>query len=93
MKKEYEFNEIKYELIENKFDAFDYEEVKSLVTDYFKDYDYIFVDIAYNKMRLKGFCDKTNKIFNKKNDISLLDDYIKEYCAYKCKWFLLKKVK
>ena len=27
------------------------------------------------------------------NDIKFLDNYIKDYCAYGCKWFLIKKVK
>ena len=92
MKKEYEFNDIKY-TIEKDLDLFDYDLFKDLVTDYFNNYDYIFADEAYNKIRLKGFCDKTNKIFKKNNDISTLDDYITNYCAYNCKWCLLKKVK
>ena len=33
-----------------------------------------------------------NKKCNKINNISLLDDYLKNYCAYNCKWFLLKKI-
>lgn len=89
----YEFNNIKYELVKDDNDIFDYEIMKELVTDYFVDYDYIFVDMAYNKFRLKGFCDEKNKKFNKINSFSLLDDYIENYCAPKCKWFYLRKMK
>ena len=63
------------------------------MTDYFNDYDYVMGDFAYNKLRLKGFCDKKNKKCNKTNIIDTIDSYIKDYCAYKCKWFLLKKIK
>ena len=90
--KEYEFNGIKYQLLENEKEAFDYEEIKEKATDYFNDYDYIFGDIAYNKVRLKGFYEESSKKVNKINNIKFLDNYIKNYCAYECKWFLLKKM-
>lgn len=93
MKKEYEFNNQKYIVENDEHDIFNYEDVKELVTDYFSAYDYIFGDITYNKIRLKGFCDKKNKKANKTNKIEDLPDYLKNYCAYKCKWFLLKKIK
>lgn len=89
--KKYEFNSIKYELIKDDAQILGTNDISSLITDYFKDFDYIFGDIAYNKIRLKGFCDKKNKKFNKINDISTLDSYIENYCAFNCKWFLLKK--
>ena len=93
LKKEYEFNNQKYIIEKDEHNIFNYEEVKDLVTDYFAIYDYIFGDVTYNKLRLKGFCDKTNKKVNKTNKIEDLPDYIEKYYAYKCKWFLLKKIK
>ena len=93
MKNEYEFNNSKYIIDKGDKDSFDYEVVKDLFTEYFNDYDYVLGDIAYNKLRLKGFCDKNNKKFNKTNDIKTLDNYINNYCAYNSKWFLLKKLK
>lgn len=93
MKKEYEFNDKIYVIEKDENAVFDYELVKDLMTDYFKDYDYVLGDFAYNKLRLKGFCDKKNKKFCNNNDIKNLDHYVKNYCAYKCKWFLLKKIK
>lgn len=82
-----------YELIENIDSCFDLEETKNLYTDYFYEYDYILGDYAYNKLRLKGFCDKNNKKFNKINDISTKNAYLEQECAYKCKYFVLKRVK
>lgn len=92
MQKEYEFNDKKYIIEKGDKDLFDYELVKSLVTDYFIDYDYILIDEAYNKIRLKGFCNSKNKIYKKNNDIKSLENYINNYCAYKCRWILLKKI-
>lgn len=88
----YKFNEIEYELTENYKDGFDKEIVQELITDYFDNYDYIVGDWSYGKLRLKGFCDKENKINNKINNIKILEQYLKENCAYDCKYFVLKKV-
>jgi len=93
MKKENKFNNKKYILEKDEENLFDYNVVKELVTTYFNSFDYIFIDQAYNKLRLKGFNDKDNKNFKKSNDIKTLDDYLKNYCAYKCKWCKLKKIK
>lgn len=82
-----------YELIENYKDGFDLDALKEKYTDYFENYDYIFGDWSYGKLRLKGFCDKINKNCNRINDIKYKDKYIKELCSYDCKYFLIKKVK
>lgn len=82
-----------YEILENIDNCLDIELLKSMYTDYFYDYDYLVGDYAYNKLRLKGFCDRANKKFNKINDIKGCKDYLKEECAYKCRYFVLKKVK
>lgn len=82
-----------YELIKDNGDCFNNEEFMDKVTDYFYDYDYIFVDYAYDKMRLKGYYDENNKKATSVNNISTLDDYISNYCAYGAKYFLLKKIK
>ena len=86
MKKQYEINGNLYELEKDDDGVFDLEEVKSFMTDYFDKFDYVFGDFAYSRLRLKGFMDKGKKV----ND---LDNYIKDYCAYGAKYFLLKKIK
>ena len=82
-----------YDIIENKNDCLNKEDLENKYTDYFNDYDYILGDISYNKLRLKGFCNKNNKKFNNINDINNKEKYLKELCAYNCNYFLLKKVK
>ena len=82
----------KYELIKNYKDAFNEEEFKEKYTDYFYDYDYIVGDIAYGKLRLKGFCDEKNKKINKINNYKNVNQYLKNNCANDCKHFILKKI-
>ncbi len=91
--KKVKLNEQEYTLEKNYKDVFDYEEVLEKCTDYFVDFDYIFGDYSYNKLRMKGFYDSNNKNVKELNDIKHLDDYIKDYCAYNAGYFLLKKVK
>mgnify|MGYP002856177809 CR=1 FL=1 len=88
-----ELLENKYELIRNDRDCFNIEEVKEKITDYFTDYDYIFGDYAYEKVRLKGYYDSNNKKAKDINDIKNLDNYIENYCSYGARTFLLKKIK
>ena len=91
MNKKVKLNEKTYEIIEDYKNGFDHEETQNRLTDYFDEYDYILGDWAYDKLRLKGFCDKTNKQNNKINSYDLIEEYIKKYCAYECKYFILKK--
>ncbi len=43
------------------------------------------------KIRLKGFYNSNNKKVNNINDIKYLEEYIKDYCSFGAKVFLLKK--
>ena len=81
-----------YEVIEDNGDCFDKEEFTEKYTDYFYDYDYIVGDIAYGKLRLKGFCNEKNKKVNKINNYKNVDQYLKNNCANDCKHFILKKI-
>ncbi len=85
-------NENKYTLEKDYKNGYDFDSVNDLYTEYFDSYDYLVGDWSYGKLRLKGFCDKKNKKFNKTNDYKNLDKYIKEQCSYECKYFVLKKV-
>ena len=84
-------NNNNYELLHNYKDAFNEEEVKEKFTEYFNDYDYIVGDIAYNKLRLKGFYNENNPKVNKINNYKNIDNYLKENCAVDCRYFVLKK--
>lgn len=80
-----------YEIIEEVKDAIDKDLLKEKITDYFDNFDYIVGDWAYGKLRLKGFNDKSNKLYNKINAYENVKEYIDKYCAYGCKYFIIKK--
>lgn len=82
-----------YELIENYKEGFNLEDFQNRYTPYFEEYDYILGDYAYSSLRLKGFCEKENKLFKPINDYQKIKDYIKDSCAYDCKYFILRKIK
>ncbi|MDY3797551.1 MAG: YutD-like domain-containing protein [Bacilli bacterium] len=86
-----EVNNIKYDIVKNYRDAFDKDEFIEKCTDYFNDYDYIVGDIAYGKLRLKGFYDEKNKKVKDLNNYKYLDNYLKNNCAVDCKYFVLKR--
>lgn len=82
----------KYKLIKDNREAFDKELFLQKYTSFFEQYDYIVGDIAYSKLRLKGFTKKGNKLFNKINNYENVDKYILENCAYGCRYFILEKI-
>lgn len=82
-----------YDVIKNYKDGLNEDELMEKYTDYFDDFDYIFGDYSYDKLRLKGFNDEDNSNYKEINAIKNLDTYIKNYCSYNCRYFLLKKVK
>ena len=81
----------KYEIIKNYKNGFDKDEFISKCTEYFYDFDYVVGDWAYDKLRLKGFYEDDNKKAKNFNKIGDLDRYLKENCAYECKYFVAKK--
>ncbi len=90
---EIEINEVKYEIIRNDKNCLNKVDLEDKLTDYFDDFDFVFGDYAYEKVRLKGFYKSNNKKVKDINDIKYLDEYIKNYCSFGTKVFLLKKIK
>lgn len=88
-----EVENMEYKIIKNYRDAFNKEDFVNKFTSFFAQYDFIVGDIAYSKLRLKGFNNKDNKNFNKINDSKNIEKYIKENCAYDCRYFILEKIK
>ena len=93
--KKIKINDIDYELIKEYKNGFDLTAVleKCKDIDYFDAYDYIFGDWAYGKLRLKGLYNKSNSKVNETNSYEKIDDYINKYCAYECRYFIIKKLK
>lgn len=84
-------NEIEYELEKDYKNALDLDELKEKFTEYFEEFDYVLGDYSYDKLRLKGFYAKENKNLKEWNDYSKIEDYLKDYCSYDCRYFILKK--
>ena len=76
--KKVEINGKTYEILENIGNCLNTEELKEKITDYFDNFDYIFGDFSYDKVRLKGYNDSSNKKATKINDIKYIDEYIKQ---------------
>ena len=85
-------NDKKYELIKDYKDGYNQTEVENKLTEYFDEYDYILGDWSYGKLRLKGFCKKSNKNYKDINDYDKINEYISSNCAYQCKYFILEKI-
>ncbi len=90
--KNIQLGDTEYRLVKNYKDGFCFEDLEARYTDYFMDFDYIFGDYSYDKLRLKGFCRKENKKCSSINTIDFLESYIEDYCAFECRYFLLEKV-
>ncbi len=82
--------EQKFLIIKNYKEALENSNLEEKFTEYFESYDYIVGDWSYGKLRLKGFNEKTNPNFKKINDKENIKEYLKNYCAYECKYFILK---
>ena len=91
--KKIKINNVEYEVVREDNNCINIEELSEKITEYFDNFDYIFGDFSYDKVRLKGFNDSNNKHAKKINDIKYLEDYITNYCSLGAKIFLIKKLK
>ena len=91
--KKIKINNVEYEVVREDNNCINIEELSEKITEYFDNFDYIFGDFSYDKVRLKGFNDSNNKHAKKINDIKYLEDYINNYCSLGAKVFLIKKLK
>ena len=82
----------KYEIIKDYKNGFDEEDFINHYTDFFEDYDYIVGDIAYGKLRLKGFYLDGNKKAKNINNFKFASNYLENDCAVDCKYYILKKI-
>lgn len=82
---------VEYKLIDNHKEAFDLEMMEERYTDYLLKYDYIVGDIAYEKLRLRGFYEDRRKGVPIDMKISNLEDYLIEYCSFGCAYFVFER--
>lgn len=85
-------SDIEYRIIENYQEAFDLEQLENRYSDYLLKYDYIVGDIAYQKLRLRGFFENYRKGVPIDMKIANLEDYLVEYCSFGSPYFVLERV-
>lgn len=81
-----------YEIVEDVKNAFQESVLKERYSDILTKYDFIVGDWGYEQLRLKGFYDDQNPKAGFDTKISVLDDYLYEYCNFGCAYFVLKKI-
>ena len=82
-----------YKLIENVRDGFQEDALNERYSEILQKYDFIVGDWGFDQLRLKGFFHDKNVKASFDSKISMLDDYIYEYCNFGCAYFVLEKVK
>ena len=88
-----ELNGQNYKLIENVRDGFQEDALNERYSEILQKYDFIVGDWGFDQLRLKGFFHDKNVKASFDSKISMLDDYIYEYCNFGCAYFVLEKVK
>ncbi|UUX34308.1 YutD family protein [Fundicoccus culcitae] len=86
-----QIKDVDYMLVKDYREAFDFEAFKIRYQDYFEKFDFIVGDWGYEQLRLRGFYQLNQKRVPVDQTINFLDDYIKEYCNFGCRYFVLAK--
>lgn len=74
-------------------DGFQEDALNERYSEILQKYDFIVGDWGFDQLRLKGFFHDKNVKASFDSKISMLDDYIYEYCNFGCAYFVLEKVK
>lgn len=88
----FEIENLKFELVESRGDAFDKAATTERWNEVLNRYDFIVGDWGYDSLRLKGFFADKNPKSSYDNKISTVNEYLDEYCNFGCRYFILKRV-
>lgn len=81
-----------YSIVKDHKNGWNYEVFRERYSEVLDRYDFIVGDWGYNQLRLKGFFKETNNKGAKDSSISLLHDYLNEYCNFGCAYFIIEKL-
>lgn len=87
-----EIDGAKYQVIEDKDERIDLEQLESRYTDFFEKFHYIVGDFSRDSLRLKGFYEDDQNKVPVDMKISNVEDYLIEYCSFGCSYFILKRL-
>ena len=79
-----------FTVLENHKDALDATRFGQRFSEIMLKYDYIVGDWSNDQLRLKGFYEDERPNTRKTERISRLSEYLREYCAFGCAYFILK---
>lgn len=82
-------DEISLTIVEDHKEGFNLEAFNQRFAEWLLTYDYIVGDWGNEQLRLKGFYNNDRAVLAT-NKISHLEDYLKEYCAFGCAYFVLE---
>lgn len=80
-----------YEVVLNYREGFDLDAFKHRFQEYFEKFDFIVGDWGFEQLRLRGFYQLNKRKVPRDQTIDFLEDYIKEYCNFGCKYFVVAK--
>ncbi|MGM9891967.1 YutD family protein [Limosilactobacillus sp.] len=78
-----------YELVKEYRNGFDGTELAKRFSSILSKYDYIVGDWGYGQLRLKGFYDKQNPLYNIEQGVDTIEDYLLEDCNFGCAYFII----
>ncbi|MBS4173947.1 YutD family protein [Bacillus sp. FJAT-49736] len=81
-----------YEIIKEFRNGFNEEAFRTRYSDILTKYDYIVGDWGYGQLRLKGFFADDNPKATFDTKISVLSEYLYEYCNFGCAYFVVQRV-
>ncbi|MBS4761392.1 DUF1027 domain-containing protein [Carnobacteriaceae bacterium zg-ZUI252] len=82
-------NEKEYVIVENYKNALESKSLEDRYTALLQKYHYIVGDWGHEQLRLKGFYENDTKNVADDQKIGTLQDYLREYCAFGCAYFVL----
>ncbi|MDD2504894.1 MAG: DUF1027 domain-containing protein [Bacilli bacterium] len=85
------YDENKYIILKDYREGYNKEMIQEKFSDYFVNYDYVLGDLAYGKLRLKGFYKESNKNCKEINNYKNIENYLLNHCAYDCRYFIIEK--
>ncbi|MFC2685385.1 MAG: YutD family protein [Limosilactobacillus oris] len=87
--KHFQLNGHAYELVKEYRHAFDGEEFAKRFSNILSKYDYIVGDWGYEQLRLTGFYDRQNPLYNPEHGVETIEDFLYEDCNFGCAYFIV----
>ena len=80
-----------YQVIKTHLCEFDEMAFRQKYTEVFDKYDYLVGDFSGGQLRLKGFYRVGRKGVSHDQRVESIPDYLAEYCAYGCPYYIIEK--